>query len=89
MISRIDSAYALHERVRETDLLGHVTVMTRLTDLRLFKQNIRYLIAQERYLELLESKETRQALAVLRNDLAPRSQDADQLHKLSRCGPLC
>ncbi|KAG6865928.1 hypothetical protein C0991_010429 [Blastosporella zonata] len=51
----------------------------------------RFLINQQKYLELLEAKKTTQALHVLRNDLAPLDVDSDQLHTLSRhavCFPL-
>ncbi|TFK54698.1 WD40 repeat-like protein [Heliocybe sulcata] len=43
----------------------------------------KYLISQQKYLELLEAEDTTVALQVLRNELAPSHVDADQLHSLS------
>ncbi|KAF7778551.1 hypothetical protein Agabi119p4_2896 [Agaricus bisporus var. burnettii] len=56
---------------------------------RLFKGNeeglcdARFLISQQKYLELLEAKKTTAALQVLRNELAPMNTEAEQLHTLS------
>jgi hypothetical protein len=47
-------------------------------------QDARFLISQQKYLELLEAMKTTSALQVLRNELAPLSVDSDQLHTLSR-----
>ncbi|KAG6830753.1 hypothetical protein H0H92_014834 [Tricholoma furcatifolium] len=44
----------------------------------------RFLISQQKYLELLELKKTTAALHVLRRELAPLNVDADQLHTLAR-----
>ncbi|PWN34125.1 WD40 repeat-like protein, partial [Meira miltonrushii] len=44
---------------------------------------IKFLIYQQRYLELLESKQTRKALSVLRDRLAPLNHGSDTLHQLS------
>ncbi|KAJ7157017.1 WD40 repeat-like protein [Mycena crocata] len=43
----------------------------------------RFLISQQKYLELLEAQKTTDALHVLRNELAPLDVDPDQLHILS------
>ncbi|EMD38068.1 hypothetical protein CERSUDRAFT_152691 [Gelatoporia subvermispora B] len=43
----------------------------------------RFLINQQKYLELLEAQKTTAALHVLRNELAPMHVDPDQLHSLS------
>ncbi|KAF8226747.1 WD40 repeat-like protein [Tricholoma matsutake] len=43
----------------------------------------KFLISQQKYLELLEAKKTTAALHVLRNELAPLNVDSDQLHTLS------
>lgn len=47
-------------------------------------QDARFLISQQKYLELLEAQKTTDALQVLRNELAPLDVDPDQLHMLSR-----
>ncbi|KAJ7085797.1 WD40 repeat-like protein [Mycena belliarum] len=43
----------------------------------------RFLISQQKYLELLEAQHTTEALQVLRNELAPLEVDSDHLHRLS------
>ncbi|KAF8350519.1 WD40 repeat-like protein [Amanita rubescens] len=43
----------------------------------------RFLISEQKYLELLESNRTTAALYVLRNELAPLEIDSDHLHLLS------
>ncbi|KAG2020064.1 WD repeat-containing protein [Coprinopsis cinerea AmutBmut pab1-1] len=43
----------------------------------------KFLIKQQKYLELLEAKKTTAALHVLRNELAPLNVDSDHLHTLS------
>ncbi|GLB34733.1 putative WD40 repeat-like protein [Lyophyllum shimeji] len=43
----------------------------------------KFLISQQKYLELLEAKKTTSALHVLRHELAPLNVDSDQLHTLS------
>ncbi|TFK42349.1 WD40-repeat-containing domain protein [Crucibulum laeve] len=43
----------------------------------------KFLISQQKYLELLEAKKMTAALHVLRNELAPLGVDSDQLHTLS------
>ncbi|KAI0124231.1 WD domain-containing protein [Xylariales sp. AK1849] len=45
---------------------------------------MRFWIRQQKYLELLELKETNKALAVLRTELTPLYQDTQKLHFLSR-----
>ena len=50
-----------------------------------FCQDAKFLISQQKYLELLEAKKHTAALQVLRNELAPSNVDPDQLHTLSRC----
>lgn len=47
-------------------------------------QDARFLISQQKYLELLEAQKTTDALQVLRNELAPLDVDSEQLHILSR-----
>jgi WD repeat-containing protein 26 len=47
-------------------------------------QEARFLISQQKYLELLEGRQTTTALNVLRNELASNNIDPDQLHSLSR-----
>jgi WD repeat-containing protein 26 len=47
-------------------------------------QEARFLINQQRYLELLEDGKTGPALSILRSVLAPLNVDPDQLHVLSR-----
>jgi hypothetical protein len=46
-------------------------------------QEARFLISQQKYLELLEGRKTTAALNVLRNELASQNVDPDQLHSLS------
>jgi hypothetical protein len=48
-------------------------------------QSIKFLLHQQRYLELLEARQTRKALSILRNRLAPLNHGSDRLHQLSRC----
>ncbi|KAJ7219541.1 WD40-repeat-containing domain protein [Mycena pura] len=43
----------------------------------------RFLISQQKYLELLEAQRTTDALHVLRNELAPLDVESEQLHMLS------
>ncbi|KAF5381032.1 hypothetical protein D9615_004152 [Tricholomella constricta] len=43
----------------------------------------KFLISQQKYLELLEAKKTTSALHVLRHELAPLNVESDQLHTLS------
>lgn len=47
-------------------------------------QTIRFELRQQKFLEALEAKETKKALTVLRNELAPLNHDSDRLHFLSR-----
>lgn len=44
---------------------------------------IRFLISQQKYLEMLEMGVQKKALAVLRNELAPVAKDSEILHALS------
>lgn len=46
-------------------------------------EQARFLIAQQKYLELLEVGSQKKALAVLRNELAPVTKDPEALHTLS------
>ncbi|KDQ07069.1 hypothetical protein BOTBODRAFT_120606 [Botryobasidium botryosum FD-172 SS1] len=46
-------------------------------------QTTRFLISQQKYLELLEARQLTAALYVLRNELAPLNYDSDRLHLLS------
>lgn len=47
-------------------------------------QEAKFLISQQKYLELLEAREIASALHILRNELAPSSPDPEQLHTLAR-----
>ena len=47
-------------------------------------QSARFLLSQQKYLELLEAGKTAAALHILREELAPLSTEPDQLHSLSR-----
>jgi len=47
-----------------------------------------FLIAEQRFLELLEARDTRAALQVLRNELAEHCPEQRRLQKLSRHAPL-
>lgn len=46
-------------------------------------KSIKFLVYRQKYLELLEQKNTREALQVLRTELAPVTRDVEQLHKLT------
>ena len=56
---------------------------TRATKLK-GPQEAKFLISEQKYLELLEGNKTTAALHVLRNELAPLEADSDHLHMLSR-----
>lgn len=45
---------------------------------------VKFLIAEQKFLEYLEARETKKALLVLRNELAPLNHNPDRLHQLSR-----
>jgi WD repeat-containing protein 26 len=47
------------------------------------KKCFQFLIYRQKYIELLEEKNIKQALNVLRNELKPNTNDSHQLHKLS------
>lgn len=47
-------------------------------------QEAKFLISQQKYMELLEGRRTAEALQILRNELAPLSPDPEQLHSLAR-----
>ena len=47
-------------------------------------KSAKFLISQQKYLELLEARKTAAALHILREELAPLSVEPDQLHSLSR-----
>lgn len=47
-------------------------------------QTVRFKIAEQKFLEHLEAKDTKRALSVLRNELAPLNHNPDRLHQLSR-----
>jgi len=47
-------------------------------------QSVKFAIAEQEYLELLETSQTKKALGVLRSKLAPLKLDAERLHRLSR-----
>lgn len=46
---------------------------------------LRFLIRQQKFLELLEQAQTKKALSVLRSELAPLQHSPERLHLLSRC----
>ena len=52
-------------------------------------QSAKFLISQQKYLELLEARKTASALQILREELAPLSVEPDQLHSLSRYATSC
>lgn len=45
---------------------------------------MRFAILQQKFLEALEAKNTKRALSILRNELAPLQHDSNRLHLLSR-----
>jgi hypothetical protein len=47
------------------------------------RDGMRFCIRQQKFLELLEQRDYRQALSVLRTELTPLDQDAQKLHFLS------
>lgn len=47
-------------------------------------QTVRFLIAEQRFLENLEARSTKKALTILRNELAVLNRDPERLHQLSR-----
>lgn len=51
-------------------------------------QAAKFLISQQKYLELLEAQELNPALVVLRSELAPLNIDPERLQLLSRCVSL-
>lgn len=46
---------------------------------------MRFAILQQKFLESLEAQNTKAALSILRNELAPLHHDSQRLHTLSRC----
>lgn len=48
------------------------------------RQDAKFLISRQKYLELVEARKPTSALQVLRNELTPLNVDPDQLHMLSR-----
>jgi len=51
-------------------------------DEEIFK-NIQFLIMTQKYLELLETRDLKMALLVLRNEITPLNQDISKIHRLS------
>lgn len=47
-------------------------------------QTVKFLIAEQKFMEHLEARETKKALSVLRNELAPLNRNQERLHQLSR-----
>jgi hypothetical protein len=45
---------------------------------------VRFMISQQKYLEYLELGQQKKALATLRQELAPKARDPDDLHRISR-----
>jgi len=62
-------------------------VEKRIPDLKIVDEeainNAKFLIYQQKFLELLEDRKTKQALDCLRNDITPLNRDPSKLHKLS------
>ena len=52
------------------------------------KNELRFQLRRQKYLELLEQRDQTGALAVLRQELTPMHRDMSQLHTLSRCVEL-
>ena len=48
-------------------------------------EQAQFLVARQKYLELLETDQQKKALAVLRGELAPVAKEAEKLHELSGC----
>ena len=48
------------------------------------RQTVRFAVRQQKFLEALEARETKRALSILRNELAPLNHDSNRLHLLSR-----
>ena len=63
----------------QQDLIDSVLRRPDLVSLR----SIRFMLQKQRYLELLEARQTKKALNVLREKLTPLSHDTSQLHLLS------
>lgn len=61
------------------DTFGHGLVLTEGSN----ENAMRFCIRQQKYLELLEVRDFRQALSVLRNELTPLNQEGPKLHFLS------
>ena len=47
-------------------------------------QTVQYLIKQQKYLETLQTRDTKAALLILRQELMPLSTNQDRLHELAR-----
>lgn len=62
-----------------SDRTGNGLVLSEEAD----RDGMRFHIRQQKFLELLEERNHRQALNVLRNELTPLDQDAQKLHFLS------
>lgn len=54
------------------------------TDLGQPAQTVRFLISEHKFMEYLDRRETKKALSVLRNELAPLNHNPERLHQLSR-----
>jgi hypothetical protein len=57
--------------------------MLKAIDVTTAASQIKFLITQQKYLELLETGQQKKALAVLRTELRPVVRDSDVLHTLS------
>ncbi|PWY99523.1 WD40 repeat-like protein [Testicularia cyperi] len=73
------SAAAAATEAPTAELLDSVLVRPDLVSLG----TIRFMLQKQRYLELLEARQTNKALGVLRERLTPHSSDMAQLHLLS------
>lgn len=74
-------------RAPESKGLDVSTLATRTGGMGLNRatQSIKFLLHQQRYLELLEARQTKKALSILRERLAPLNRGSERLHQLSRC----
>lgn len=52
------------------------------------KQSVKFLIREQKFLELLEAQQIKNALVVLRSELTPLNQNMDRVHALTRYGGI-
>lgn len=70
----------------EAAIVSYVSfkAQTQYTGLSRHSQTVKFLIAEQKFLEHLEARDTKKALSVLRNELALLNHDSERLHQLSR-----